>query len=145
MGAMTFPAPTHEHPDDTPSSPSADAARWLRPIPDEPSEELLVELFGEDPDTTRAPEITRSAATWWWPAARIIWMMAEAMGILYLFCLFLALVIGSPVIAWVGDDVALIPVLLLTGAMALAAIPGVRWFGVWGRREVEESLTRRHG
>ena len=39
----------------------------------------------------------------------------------------------------------LTPVLLLTGVCSLLAIPGVRWFGVWGRREVEESLARRHG
>ena len=83
---------------------------------------------------------------WWWPWARVIWKMTEATAILYMFCVCLAIVPSSVLLAWRTGDMMTMPVLLLTGLLvALLGIPGVRRFGVWGRAEVEDSLARRYG
>lgn len=147
MGVMNFPAFAPESASDHRTSFPRRAQRWLHPVPDEPSGELLEEILGEDPQTARRPELQRhTAPVWWWPWARAIWKMAEAMGILYMLCLCLALVPSSVLLAWRTGESTTVPVLLFTAALiAGLGIPGVRRFGVWGRAEVEASLARRHG
>lgn len=147
LEATSFPTTATAH--ESASQPRPDlpirAERWLQVMPDHPSDGLLEELMADSLETVRRPEVQRHSPAWWWPWTRAIWRMAEAMGILYMLCLCLAIVPSSVLLAWRTGDPTVVPILLLTAALiALLGIPGVRRFGVWGRAEIEASLARRY-